>query len=45
MAKGQQRSSREKKKPKKDAVKTVATTSRFGAPPAPMGNPAADKKK
>ncbi|MGH7002600.1 MAG: hypothetical protein ACREIP_01500, partial [Alphaproteobacteria bacterium] len=45
MAKGQQRSTREKKKPKKDKVKSVAATSRFGTPPAPTGNPAADKKK
>lgn len=45
MAKGQQRSTREKKKPKKDKVKSVAATSRFGAPPAPTGIPPADKKK
>ena len=47
MAKGQMRGTREKKKPKKDKVKSVATQSRFGAPPAqaPAANPAANKKK
>ena len=45
MAKGQQRSTREKKKPKKEAPKPIAGASRFGTSPAPMGNPAADKKK
>jgi len=45
MAKGQQRGTREKKKPKQDKVKPAAATSRFAAAPVPMGYPAAGKKK
>jgi len=45
MAKGQQRGTREKKKPKQEKVKSIAATSRFGAMPSTTGNPAAGKKK
>jgi hypothetical protein len=44
MAKGQQRSSREKKKPKQDKVKPAAASSRFAAAPVVMGAPKPGKK-
>lgn len=45
MAKGQQRSTREKKKPKKEKVKPAAPAPRFGGAPAQPGSPAAGTKK
>jgi hypothetical protein len=45
MAKGQQRSTREKKKPKKEKVKPAAPASRFGGAPTQPGSPAAGTKK
>jgi hypothetical protein len=45
MAKGQQRKTREKKKPKQAKLKPAAPASRFAAAPVAAGDPAAGKKK
>jgi len=44
MAKGQQRGTREKKKPKQEKAKPVAGGSRFAAAPVVMGAPKSGKK-
>ena len=44
MAKGQQRSTREKKKPKQEKVKPAAATPRFAASPVVMDTPQSGKK-
>jgi hypothetical protein len=45
MAKGQQRSTREKKKPKKAKAKPAAPAPRFGTAPAMAADPGAEKRK
>ena len=45
MAKGQQRGTREKKKPKQEKAKPAAATSRFAAQPIVPGAPQPGKKK
>lgn len=45
MAKGQQRSSREKRKPKKEKVKPAGVMPRLAAFPAPWSNSAAGARK
>ncbi len=45
MAKGQQRGTREKKKPKQDKAKPSAATSRFASAPVVVGAPQSGKKK
>lgn len=45
MAKGQQRGTREKKKPKQAKLKPAAPASRFAAAPVAVGDPAVGKKK
>ena len=44
MAKGQQRGTREKKKPKQEKAKPAAGSSRFAAAPVVMGAPKSGKK-
>ena len=45
MAKGQQRKTREKKKPKQAKLKAATPASRFAAAPVAAGDPAVGKKK
>ena len=44
MAKGQQRGTREKKKPKQEKAKPAPASSRFAATPVVMGAPQPGKK-